>query len=230
MFGKKKCQKCGKKTESGNFCSNCGASLNKNLKKDFGMLGTNDLEERQGNNPLANTPFAGIGGNMLGKMLNNTMKMLEKEMQKEFSREQQPNMNHKFELYINGKKIDPKKIKVTSKQLPPKQEIQKKKPTPKEQGDYVKTFDAKNKKVFLERNKTEPKTSLKRLGDRVIYEITIPGVKKLEDISIIKLENSIEVKALSEKKAYQKLIPISLPIMRYALSSGKLTLELDAGS
>ena len=74
--------------------------------------------------------------------------------------------------------------------------------------------------------KEEPLTSIKRLSDKVIYEIEIPGVKSIEDISITKLENSIEIKALAKDRLYFKLIPINLPITNYNLSKGKLVLEL----
>ena len=47
-------------------------------------------------------------------------------------------------------------------------------------------------------------------------------------ISIVKLENSIEIKAVSKKKAYIKLIPINMPITNYQLEKGKLILELEA--
>src|SRR3989344_3748821 len=49
--------------------------------------------------------------------------------------------------------------------------------------------------------------SIRRFADRVVYEIALPGVKSIKDISITKLENSIEIKAVSKDKAYFKLIP-----------------------
>jgi len=61
-----------------------------------------------------------------------------------------------------------------------------------------------------------------------VYEIKMPGVKSPEDISIIQLENSIEIKALANKKVFYKIIPINLPIRNYNLSKGILTLELDS--
>ncbi len=66
------------------------------------------------------------------------------------------------------------------------------------------------------------------MADKVIYEIEMPEVKSMKDISIVKLENSIEIKAVSKKKAYIKLIPINMPITNYQLEKGKLILELEA--
>lgn len=74
----------------------------------------------------------------------------------------------------------------------------------------------------------EPETSVRRLTDKIIYEISLPGIKNEKDISINKLQNSIEIKAFSKDKAYFKLIPISLPIKTWNLDKEKLVLELKA--
>jgi hypothetical protein len=66
---------------------------------------------------------------------------------------------------------------------------------------------------------------LKRIADKILYEIEIPGVESVEDVSIINLESSIELKALGKEKAYSKSIPITLPIVGYDFSEGLLVLE-----
>ena len=53
----------------------------------------------------------------------------------------------------------------------------------------------------------------------------MPGVKALDDISIVPLENSIEIKAIGKNKAYEKIIQISSPMTDYALSKNNLVLE-----
>ena len=53
----------------------------------------------------------------------------------------------------------------------------------------------------------EPETKIKKIGNKQIISIKLPGVKG-EDIEIRKLEQSIEVKAFAGDKAYFKLIPI----------------------
>jgi HSP20 family molecular chaperone IbpA len=73
--------------------------------------------------------------------------------------------------------------------------------------------------------KEEPKTNVRRLTDKIVYEISMPGVKK-EDVIITKLHNSIEIKAFTKEKAFFKLLPISLPIIKSELKEGKLILEL----
>ena len=70
-----------------------------------------------------------------------------------------------------------------------------------------------------------PKTSIRRFSNKIVYEIDVPGVKSIEDVSIAKLENSIEVKAVSKKKAYSKIIPINLPIINCQVENSILFLE-----
>ena len=83
-----------------------------------------------------------------------------------------------------------------------------------------------NRKKLLGLPKKEPLTNMKRLSDRILYEINIPGVDSLKDVSIAKLENSIEVKAIGNEFVYSKILPINLPIVNYDLSDGILVLEL----
>ncbi len=68
----------------------------------------------------------------------------------------------------------------------------------------------------------EARASIKRLSNKIIYEIDVKGVKNISDVEIRKLENSIEVKAISKDKIYFKLIPIVLPIIDYELKKDKL--------
>jgi len=234
MFKKIKCKKCGEKVSKKNsFCPHCGNYLSpykKSKERDWGMLGHGEGEIED---ELSNSMFGGFGGKMFGKVLNQTIKMLEKEIQKgmQESMKQQnqnpgipPSQKNHFELFINGKRINPENIKVTQKPIQfTENPIQK---TQKENANKNKFFPVEKVKIFSELPKKEPKTELRRLPDKIVYEISIPGVKSLDEVSIIKLENSIEIKAISKDKAYSKIIPINLDISSYGLSKGKLVLEL----
>ena len=90
----------------------------------------------------------------------------------------------------------------------------------------LKILEKEMKKEVKNQN-FQPKTNIRRFSDKIIYEIEMPGVKSQEDISIIKLESSVEIKAVGKNKAYLKLIPINFPITKYDLSNGKLVLELN---
>lgn len=74
--------------------------------------------------------------------------------------------------------------------------------------------------------KQEPETTVRRLTDRIIYEISLPGVKNNKNLFIDKLQNSIEVRAFSDKQAYFKLIPVPFLIKNWKLDNEKLILEL----
>lgn len=214
MFNKIKCQKCGEKISGKfDFCPYCGLPAN-SLEEDWGLLGKNDQMKEI--DPFQNAMIGGFSGKMLNKMLAGAMKMLENEMQKEMksSREVLIPSNTSFELFINGKKISPSNINVTKKE-----NIQPKK-------SQLNQLSQDNIKKFAELPKHEPSANVRRLSNKVIYELDVPGVKSINDISIIKLENSIEVKAVSKDKAYKKLIPIDLPLKAYKLDKDKLILEL----
>jgi len=88
-------------------------------------------------------------------------------------------------------------------------------------------FSQENMKKFSSLPREEPLTNIRRLSDKMIYEISLVGVKSINDITIIKLENSIEIKAIAKDKSYFKLISISLPIINYNFSKGKLVLEFE---
>lgn len=238
MFGKKTCGRCNKKVESKySFCPHCGNPIAKK-KEDYGMLGINDDIPRIENG--FESLFDGLGSGIFNKMISGTIKMIEKELEKELKNQKNPenpfssDLNKptrtNFEIIINGKKINPANIKFSQRispnalipnQISPKKEHRQRKTTNT-------SMSPESIKKMSKLPKEEPTTNIRRLSNKVIYEIDIPGVKSTNDISIIKLENSIEVKALAKDKAYSKLIPIDLPILNYELSKGKLTLELDA--
>jgi HSP20 family molecular chaperone IbpA len=240
MFNKKSCPNCNKKVSKDySFCPNCGMNFNspkKNSKKeDWGMLGKSDISNEQ---PMPDI-FEGFGGKMMNKMLTNAIRMMEKEMQKSMEMQKKtsiqnqknPGIKPNFELYINGKRVNPENIKITqhplenSMQNTPQRTIQKEssKKTPKNIA-----FSQENKNTFSKLEKKEPKTSIRRLSNRIIYEIEVPGVESIEHVSIHQLENSIEIKAIGKKTGYEKIIPIGFPISSYELSDGKLILELKA--
>ncbi|MBI2004369.1 hypothetical protein HYS72_02800 [Candidatus Pacearchaeota archaeon] len=203
MFNKRCCRNCREKVSSKyRFCPSCGREIESYREEDWGMLGREDIFDDES---FANPFFAGFGGKMLNSMLGNAFKMLEKEMK---NMEKSPGSN--FRLMINGKEIQigqQKKSKKTIRKIPKRE------------------FGKEQLKKISELPKKEPKTSLRRIGDKIIYEIEMPEVKSLNDVLINNLENSIEIKAIGESAIYSKTIPINMPITNQ-LSQGKLILEL----
>ncbi len=226
MFNSKKCPHCNNNVKSNfEFCPSCGKQI-KNNGDDWGMLGRNDFLEQ--NERVENPLLSGFGGGMLGKMLNSTMKMLEKELQREMGgmqKSQTQNLgNPNFELFINGKRINPRNIKVT------KQPIQENKKQVQEKNKKIVYLPNNKLEKFSKLPQEEPKTSIRRLADSIVCEIELPGVKKEEDLSIRRVGESIEIKAVSKDRAYMKTITINLPVTGYEFSKENLTLELETNN
>ncbi len=241
MF-KKKCKKCNYEiSRKFKFCPSCGSSTKKTNEKDYGLLGLDD-EEKQ-NNLLPE--LGAFGGNMLNKMLGSAMRMLEKEMQKEMNGnlrnqknlediENQPRVKSHLQLYINGKKVDLgemqpgqiKRINVNKLGNRPVQPIQgildQEAPTSK--------LPMPDEELLIKSSKLprqEAKHRLKRLSNKISYEIDAPGIKSLDQILINKLEEGVEVRLFTKDKVLTKNINLSLPLTAYSLRKQKLFLEFQ---
>jgi HSP20 family molecular chaperone IbpA len=202
MLNKKKCNSCKERINSNyEFCPHCGNPI-KNSRKEWGLLGKDDVSE---DNDSPNF-LGGLGGNFIGKMIGNAMNMIEREMKKGIKEFENP--RSRVKLIINGKEIDMNNRKKVKNQK------------------VIKDLSKEKLEKFATLPKQEAKTSIRRLSDKLICEIELPGVKSIEDISVINLESSIEIKALAKDKVYIKRIPMKLPIINYSLTKGKLILEL----
>ncbi len=222
MFKKKKCQRCKRKIdEKYSFCPYCGSRMysDDEEKNDWGMLGRNDSVSSP-----TNEIRLPLGFNTL---FNSLMKNLSREFDEQLKRNyfgdnknpkkvKKDNVSISISTFGNG----PPRIKVTQGGKNPKIKIKENEKT------KLNTFTKDQIKKFTTLPKEEPTTDIRRLSNKVTYELKMPGVESIRDISIIKLENSIEIKAIAKNKSYTKLIPINLPIKNYNLSKGKLVLEL----
>jgi len=170
------------------------------------MLGRSDSEEKVGF-------VEGVGNKIINKMISNTFKMLEKELNKT-SAGSSKIFSPEMKLMVNGREIMPIPKK-TSKGLVKILPIE---------------FSSENLEKWKNLKKEEPKSKLKRVANKIEYEVEVPDVNSIKDISIIKLENSLEVKAVGKKKGYLKRIPINLPLKKYSLTEGILTLEMETFS
>ncbi len=208
MFKKRICNKCGEKVSKNyRFCPHCGSTEN-NSDRGWGMLGKDDAIPQDNFQlpPGFNMIFNSLMKN-LGKQLNGMVDKPQKNSDGGIKKEG-------ISISISTSGNNPAKIIVNS--LGDKKQQIKKIPG---------QFSTENSKRFSKLSKREPKTNIRRLSNKVIYDIEIPDVNSLKDISIIKLESSIEIKAIGKNKAYLKTIPINLPIINYIFSKEKLTLE-----
>jgi len=223
VFKKKNCRKCGSNVaDKYEYCPYCGNSLNKKRKKEnFGMLGADD---NFGVSEDFNDIKFPAGFNML---LNSLLKNLEKQfrnMEEDISSEEEDNKKmRKGGIRINISTFgDSPKVKMNSLGKGNKRK-QKRKRAPS-----LTNLSPDKFKKFAKVPKKEPETNVRRLSDKVVYEINMPGIKSLNDISIMNLESSVEIKAISNNKAYSKIISAGgLPLSDYKFYKGKLVLEFD---
>ncbi len=225
----KKCPRCRRKVKRKyDFCPYCGFSLKQKKKEDWGMLGENDFDFFNENTlGLGRSNFFGIN---INRMFNNAIRMLEKEMQREMKNfktdsEESP-LKTNLQIFINGKKIDLNNLNSDSLNTRNLKKTKKSSAKPRIKIDFPE-FSKQKIKEFSKLLKQEPETKIRRLSDKIIYEINLPGIKSKKDISIKKLEKSIEIKAVSKNTAYYKIIKIDLPVISYKFAKELLILEFD---
>jgi len=221
MFGKK-CPNCGSKIKKNfEFCPYCGKNpKSKHDQEDYGFLGKNDF---------INKPQLPIFPNtFMDKIFNSAMKLLEKQMRNINNEMNNPRQQNKFpnnlnvQFFVNGQKVFPDHPNHPNQVPMLHEQKQQKQHQPK-----INKLNPEKLKRLSKLPRIEPKSKMKRLSGKVIYELLVPGVDNIEDVLINQLENSIEIKALSDKKVYLKNLNINLPILRYGLHNDNLILEFQ---
>lgn len=224
MFSKK-CPRCARKlSKEFDFCPYCGLDFRmekmQEREKDYGLLGRDDLTSSLPNFGI--TLPSGLG-NLFSSLLKEVDKQF-KELDRDMTKEKQEIRKIKPASGIsisistsNGKEPEIKVRKFGEENTKQEKEIKIEKPV----------ISDKEARKLSKLPRKEAKTEVRRMSNKIIYEIELPGVKNIKDIIINKLENSIEIKAFSRDKAYFKLLPVKLPITNYRLEDEKLVLELS---
>ena len=229
MFWKKKCKNCGSKLERKyDFCPYCGLD---SRKKD-GLL--DEIDE---NKPMIENFGFGFNSSIFNKLVSKVANDLEKQFQNIDKMKFDEAKNKKnarvfprglsISISSNGSEpvINVRRLgddaedlgDISHKLQPKKQEMRK-------SIKHVR-FTKEQEEKLRSLPKIEPSTLVRRLSNKVIYEIDLPGAKK-EDVMISKFKESIEIKAFTKDKIFIKIIPVGLPILRYYINNGKLSLEL----
>ena len=75
---------------------------------------------------------------------------------------------------------------------------------------------------------SEPTASTSWAGDHLVVDLDLPGVKGLDDISIKKLEESIEVRAFAGDRGYFKIlsIPKEAKLIDKSFQANRLTIKI----
>jgi hypothetical protein len=214
MFKKNtiKCENCRKKiSEEYSFCPHCGDSLidEEQYQKDYGLLGK---ENNSDDHPHELTNF-GITDKLIGSIMSSLMKNLDKQFKQ---LDKDPNTNfEKTEI-----KNFPNGIRIKIGQSAP---VKKKK-----QKDFFRreiSEEQLSKISKMPRIKAE--TKVKRLNNRVIYELSAPGIQSPQDIFVSKLESGYEIKAIGNKKIYVNSLPVNLPLKGFSFNNNKLFVEFS---
>ncbi|RMD67708.1 hypothetical protein D6817_00795, partial [Candidatus Pacearchaeota archaeon] len=91
-----------------------------------------------------------------------------------------------------------------------------------------KPIDSERIRKLTELPKAKAKTKVKRVGDKLFYEMLTPGVDSLDDVFVSKLESGYEIKAIGKKKVYVNSVPINLPLKRFTILKNKLLIEFNS--
>lgn len=200
MFFKKKndtCSFCNYSLKGNfNYCPHCGNSLN-NETNNAKEFGMLGKTDNL-NNEFNNFTKMGITDKLISNLMNSLVKNLDKQF-KDIDKTEVDTLPNGIRIRISPAEQQKRPVKkqVTEQQL--------------------------TKMAGMPR--ATAKTQVKRLSDRVIYEINAPGVKSPEDIFVSKLESGYEVKAIGEKKIYVNSLPINLPIKGFAINKNKIFVE-----
>ena len=201
-----KCESCDRKTSSKyDFCPYCGDPFNgERTKDDFGMLGARDdgvdIEED------VKLPFG------MEKMVNSLVKQLEKQMdQMDFSN---GNVPKGFKIHVStGKQAQNSANQIV------REEVRRENP-------MVVELSQKESSRRNALPRVEIDSKMKRLSDRIIYEMDTPGVKHKTDVVLGELATGLEIRAYSKDKCFVKFIPLKVEVIGYYLKNETLFVEL----
>jgi rRNA maturation endonuclease Nob1 len=201
MF-KRKCPSCAEKVERKfNFCPYCGESFKARAEKsDFGMLGRDD--SGAGMRVEQKLPFG------MEKIMSSLVKQLEKSM---------GNMD------LEGM---PKNVRINVvRGKPQMRQVVQEAPKKARVIDEISEAEA-DRRMSLP--KIEGESRVRRLADRIIYEIDAPGVVRKRDVVVTELATGLEIKAYSDDKCYVKFIPLKVELISYSVRSEKVFVELKS--
>ncbi len=167
---------------------------------DFGMLGKKDMKEEDSlKNNIQSGEFK-----ILDRIISSVMSNMVKSMMSEIKDPQIKQTPNSINIKIG-----------------PQGKSQK-----REERKVTRSISEDQIKKMADMPRTTAKTAVKRLSDKIVYELNIPGIASPEDIFISKLESGYEIKAIGgNKKVYVNSLPVNLPIKSLAINADKLYVE-----
>ena len=206
---KKNCKRCNKKIKKDfNYCPWCGHSFRAQEEKaNFGMIGREDYSDGNLMSSELKLPFG------MGKIFDTLINQIEKEIGHiDNSNIQRKPGGVKIKV-IRGGPGSMKNMKRARpmKQLPPKIEQ-----------DEVPEKELTRRASLP---KVEAESRLKRIGDELIFELTVPGIKSKKDLEFRRVEGGIEVRAYTKDLSYTKVLPIKMQGLKSSIKKDKVILE-----
>jgi len=214
----KKCDGCSNTTDKKHrFCPKCGDPFSgtKEEKENFGLLGRDDSINIDEQNTIQNF---GITDKLINSVFNNLMRNLDKQLKGQMGGMNQNPGNTEIKNFPNGIRI-----KISG----PNMNNQKRKPQVKRHA-INRPISSQQLKKMAELPREKAKTTVKRIGDKIIYELTTPGITSPEDVFVSKLESGYEIKAIGTKKVYVNSVPIGLPLRGLSISKNRLFIEFSS--
>ena len=200
MFNKKqKCNGCKSKIkEDFSFCPYCGSDMRNPQKEmqDYGLLGKDEMLGA----PLTGGGSMGFTDKLVSSIFNNLMKSLESQMKGTQNNAEVRPMPNGIQIKLG---VPTQRPRVAKKITISEDQLSRMKGVPR----------------------VEAKTEIRRLSDKVIYELKAPGIEKIDDIFVSKVESGYEIKAIGKNKVYVNSLQIDLPLRGYTLHEKGLTVE-----
>ena len=210
MFFKKKpkeesvCPKCKSEiAEKYSFCPWCGLHLINPQKelKEFGMLGRSDIADDE----MIRHAFASnmsMADKFIGSLMNSVLKNIDMQI-REVETTEVKSMPNGIRIRV-GAPVQQRRreSKMTNRQLT-EQQLTRMSKLPR----------------------SEAKTNVRRLADKVVYDLTAQGIESEDDVFVSKTESGYEIKAIAKNKVYVNSVPVNLPLRGFSLHDKGLTVE-----
>ena len=208
FFDKKtKCKLCGSKMkEEFSYCPYCGHHLlsKEEEMREFGMLGKNDSTRE----PIEDQfPNLGLTDKLINSLMSNLLKNINNQA-KEVSNDE----NTEVTQFPNGIRI-----KINTSPMRKVKKVEQKQPQRKISEEQLKKLSEFPREIA--------KSKVRRLSDKVVYELSASGVESPNDIFFSKLESGYEIKAIGKKKIYVNSLPVELPLRGFAIDKDKILVE-----
>ena len=205
-------------------CPECGSDLNKKYSycpfcglplinpeeelREFGMLGKN----KEFNEDSFESMLAQGNLGMLDKIMNTLVQQLMKGVDSQFKELEKVDKTE-IRTFPNGVRIS----------IGPS--IQEKKTKNLQSKLINKEINEEQIEKMSKLPRTEAKTKVRRLSDKIIYELDTLGIKSKEDVFVSRLESGYEIKAIGKNKIYVNNFPINLPLKNISLKDNGLIIE-----